>query len=969
MYKNLFLFLFLFLQFAFGQTVVINEVVASNEITIYDDDGEASDWIELYNSGSEQINLQGYFLSDDTLDIQKWQFNSFVINPGEYLIVFASDKNRETTYAHTNFKISASGESIILSNPEGVQIDRVNLPKLETDISYARISDASLPWTFQIPSPGSENTGEEPASYADNVEVSLPGGFYSSSISLELTAGDSKIFYTLDSNDPDQNSSEYSGPINIQNTTVLKAISYKEDHLPSPITCNTYFINEETDLPVISLVSDPFNLYDPDYGIYTNFEMDLEQPAHVEFFEDDKNPGFSENCGIEIYGGYTQSLPQKSFAIKFKDPYNNSSLEYPLFPDFDVTTFKSFILRNSGNDFQFTHIRDAMMQTLIKDLDIDYLEYRPATTYLNGNYWGIYNIREKISEHYIANRHGVDPDNIDMLESNMEVLHGDASHYQSLIDYISTNDMSTDEAYNYVNSMIDVDNCLLYFAAQVYYNNQDWPANNIKYWREKSETGKWRWIIYDLDFGFNLYETTGQSEDHVNYLFSGIETRPGSNPPWSTLLPRKLVENPAIKNKFINLVADLLNKNFKSARVIDLINSMMDHIESEIHKHRERWELNEWTASDHLNRMIKFAQERPSNLRNFMRDFFHCGEDGSLKIYSNAGGKIQVNSLELTSNEFPWSGVYFQDNTVHVKAIPNPGYKFTGWSGDVQTTNESLSFNITRSTELTANFSPDGGSAENIVINEINYNSSESFDSGDWIELYNPTDEEINIGGWYFSDSDDAHKFYFPSETILGVNQYIVLVENENAFTSLFPDVNNYISEVGFGLSGSGEFMKIVDTNGQIIDSLTYDDKTPWPEEPDGNGATLELFDALLDNSLGENWRASTGNGTPGKVNSVVSSVEDPGDENIPEMFTLYQNYPNPFNPTTRITYSTSQMSHVTITVYDLIGREISTLINEQKPAGFYSVEFDASNLSSGVYFYQMKTSESTQIKKMVLLQ
>jgi hypothetical protein len=966
----------------FSQSITINEIMSSNTTTIYDEDGDSSDWIELYNCSANQVNLEGYYLSDDSLDIKKWRFGNAVIEPGEYLIVFASDKDTIIDYWHTNFKISASGEEVILSDSSGLIIDQINVPASLSDVSYARKSDGSLPWIFQSPSPGSMNTGIEIIDYADTVSVSLPGGFYSTSISVELSAGESNIFYTLDGSDPDSSSLEYSNPINISETTVLKAISTKAEHLPSPVIYHSYFINKESDLPVVSLISDPYNLFDYNYGIYAdgpgwtpnpphhgaNYWMDWERPAHIQFFDEDKNLGFSKNCGIEIYGGWTRSFPQKSFSVKFKKDYGSSALEYPLFPEFDITTFKSFILRNSGNDFQFTHIRDAMMQFLIKDLDIDYLEYRPAAAYINGEYWGIYNIREKISEHYVANRHGVDPDNIDMLEGNMEVIHGDSLHYRELVNYISKNDMSTDEAYNYVNSMIDLDNCLLYFAAQVYYNSQDWPANNLKYWRERSENGKWRWILFDLDFGFNLYETNGQAEDHVYYLFSGIETRPGSNPPWSTLLPRKLVENPTIKNKYINLIADLLNTKFKSGRVVNLINKMADHIASEGVKHRERWDISQFTFDNHIQRMISFAQERPGYLRGFVRNFFNSGLDGTITIEATEGGRVKLNSIYLEKSDLPWSGKYFMNVPIEVKAIANEGYKFEGWSGSVTSNDRFITLFVTSSTNLSASFVIDSADAKEIVINEINYKSADDFDTGDWIELYNRSNQSLNISDWFFSDSDDNHKFIFPAGSVLEPGAYLVLVDNDSAFTARFPDVKNYMGETGFGLNGSGEFMKLVNEEGQIIDSLTYDDNLPWPVEADGEGATLELIDAAKDNSVAENWQASIGHGTPGRVNSVVTSVEEDENNIIPGEFLLYQNYPNPFNLTTSIKYSVSKNSRVSLQIYDLLGEKVATLFKGTRQAGNYVVSFDGSGLTSGIYFYQLKSDNFIKTKKFLLI-
>ena len=966
----------------FSQSIVINEVMSSNTRTIYDEDGDTPDWIELYNYGSEQINLNGYYLSDDLLNAKKWQFGNDLIDPGEYLVVFASDKNTYRSNWHTNFKISASGEILILSDASGFNLDQVEIPASLPDVSYGRISDGSLPWIFQESSPGSANTGKRIQDYADSVSVSLPGGFYSSPVSVELSAGESDIFYTRDGSDPDSSSLKYSEPISISKTTVLRALSIKEDHQPSPVIHHTYFINAESDLPVVSLILDPYNLFDYHYGIYAdgpgwtpapphrgaNYWMDWERPAHVQFFDENKNLGFSRNCGIEIYGAYTRSYPQKSFSVKFKKDYGSTALEYRLFPDFDLTTFKSFILRNSGNDFQYTHIRDAMMQSLIKDLDIDYLEYRPAAAYINGEYWGIYNIREKISEHYIANRHGVDPDNIDMLEGNMKVIHGDALHYSELVNHISSHDMTTEEAYDYVDRMIDLDNCLLYFAAQVYYNSQDWPANNVKYWRPRTVAGKWRWILFDLDFGFNLYETNGQAEDHVYYLFSGIETRPGSNPPWSTLLPRKLVENPTIKNKFVNRVADLLNTNFKSERVVNLINQMADHIAKEGVKHRARWGISQSTFNNHIQRMITFGQQRPGYLRGFVRNLFNSGADGTIAINTTPGGKIKLNSIYLEGADFPWSGKYFLNVPVEVKAIAKDGCKFDGWSGAVTSNDPSITLSITRLTNLSASFSIDSARAKEIVINEINYNSADDFDSGDWIELCNRSDRSIDISGWYFSDSNANHKFILPPRTIIEPDSYLVLIENDSAFTARFPEVKNYIGETGFGLSGSGEFIKIVSDEGQIIDSLTYDDNLPWPVEADGSGATLELIDPASDNSKAENWKASQGHGTPGKMNASITNVAENSNKATLKEFMLFQNYPNPFNPSTKIDYSIPLDCRVSLKVYDISGREVATLFKGTRQPGNYAVIFDGSGLSSGVYFYQMRSDNFVDTKKFVLI-
>lgn len=947
----------------FSTSIVINEIMPSNHETIFDEDGNASDWIELYNSGSESVNLAGFYLSDDSLEINKWQFGNAPIEPGSYLIVFASDKNKHTEYWHTNFKISASGEEIILSDSNGIIIDRIFVPAAEPDVSYGRISDGALAWMFQEPTPGSANTGITIMEYADSVIASLPSGFYSASISVALSAGTSDIYYTLDGSDPDSNSAEYSSPINIQQTKVLKARSYEANHLPGPVIYHTYFINESTILPILSLSADPFDLFDADSGIYTNYTMDWERPAHVEFFEDDKSLGFSENCGIEIFGSQSATWAQKSMSVKFREQYGVSGIEYLLFPDFRITDFKAFVLRNSGNDWQYTHIRDAVMQTLVKDLDIDYLEYRPATTFINGEYWGIYNIREKINEHYIANRHpGVDPDNIDLLENNMAVIQGDSQAYAQLIDYMSNNDMSTDAAYAYLDSAIDLDECILYFAAQAYYDNMDWPGTNIKFWRERSAAGKWRWILFGLDFGFGLYAHNA-SEDHIAFMFSTVETR-YSNPPWATLFQRKLVENPTIKNRFINQIADLLNTNFTSTRVVNVINALSNHIASDITRHRTKWGI----SGETTDKMKTFASERPAYLRTHVRNYFGCGYDGKLTLDINEGGAVQLNTLNLSNTDSPWSGTYFNGVPVNLKAIPVAGYKFNGWSGAVTSDDDSITLAISRSTTLSASFSFNSTGADKIVINEINYNPAADFDSGDWIELYNTSDNAVDISGWYFSDSNAEHRFIFAEGTVIDSAGYLVLVADDSAFAACFPDVPNYVGEIGFGLNRVGELIKLMNSNGYIIDSLTYDEEAPWPLAANGAGATLELKDAESDNALAENWQASQSHGTPGKINSVLSDINFKKKDNLPREFAVLQNFPNPFNPTTVIGYRLPESGYVTIKVYDLLGREVATVFEGVKAAGNFSVSFDASDLASGIYLYILKANNFTQSKKMILL-
>ena len=270
--------------------------------------------------------------------------------------------------------------------------------------------------------------------------------------------------------------------------------------------------------------------------------------------------------------------------------------------------------------------------------------------------------------------------------------------------------------------------------------------------------------------------------------------------------------------------------------------------------------------------------------------------------------------------------------------------------------------------EYTIDFGAESGTS--VVINEINYNSADDFETEDWVELYNPTDDIIDLGNWTFKDENDDHVFTIPEDVSLAPDQYIVLCENTDLFQTFFPEVDNFIGDLGYGLEGSGELIRLFDPSGILVDAVDYDDSYPWPVEPDGNGPTLELIDPSQDNALGVNWSASEGHGSPGVINTSLS-IEDL--TMVPEGFMVFNNYPNPFNPTTTISYVLSNNAWVNISIYDMLGRRVKTLINRKQSTGFKTVEWNATNdagdfVSSGVYLYVIQSGKLRHSGKMVLL-
>ena len=255
-----------------------------------------------------------------------------------------------------------------------------------------------------------------------------------------------------------------------------------------------------------------------------------------------------------------------------------------------------------------------------------------------------------------------------------------------------------------------------------------------------------------------------------------------------------------------------------------------------------------------------------------------------------------------------------------------------------------------------------------VIFNEINYNSAPEADAEDWVEIYNRSGSDVDISGWVLKDSNDDNGFVIPSGTVLGTGEYLVLVTDSAAFRGNHPNVIHFIGAVDFKFSNGGELLRLYDSGGELIDDVEYDDEGDWPSEADGDGPTLELIDPDKDNNAPANWGSSTQNyGTPGEENSIISTSIDRSEE-VPDNFVLSQNYPNPFNPSTVISYQLPVNSLVSLKVFDMLGREVSVLVDGMQSAGLHMVEFNASNIPSGIYIYRLEAGNTSLTRRMTLL-
>ena len=383
--------------------------------------------------------------------------------------------------------------------------------------------------------------------------------------------------------------------------------------------------------------------------------------------------------------------------------------------------------------------------------------------------------------------------------------------------------------------------------------------------------------------------------------------------------------------------------------------------------------MNEY--NDAIQLMENFAQYRPENAMDEMAESFNLnGSRATISIFSNDldMGHVELNTL--TIDRQGWIGEYFSEIPLKIKAVSNFGYEFSHWEG-ISSPVDSASILLNSDISVTAHFNAIGNPFQNlIVINEINYNSSNDFDSGDWVELVNNSIYPADLTGWKFLDEDDSHIYSLPDSLVIQAGDYLVLCQDTSSFLSVFPTVNNYVGELGYGFSGGGELLRLMDSTDALVDYVEYDDSNPWPLNADGNGFSLELTNYELDNTIATSWAASVvPNGTPGVTNSTYSVLKSESNALVPNVYALHQNYPNPFNPTTTIKYDIPKDTHILINIFDLKGRLVKTLIDEYQISGFKTIKWDATNktgqqIAAGMYIYRIKAGNYSETKKMVLL-
>jgi hypothetical protein len=919
--------------------------------------------------GANTLSIQAHNVSENSSDLTIIPFLTAMFSSDSSegveppaILQFSSNNT-----LHTDFKISTSGETIFLRNSAGNLVDSVSFENLQSDISIGVSSSSDELVYFQTTTPNQENDNNEFAGLVSStIEFSHDGGAVNNTINLTLSGIEDGeyIRYTLDSTEPDYTSNFYSNPFDINSTTIVRAKIFKNNYISGYSDSRSYLFDVNHEIPFVSIVSDPYNLFDNDYGIYelgddadsgfpyfgANFWEDWERPSHFSFYnlEGELEVGF--NAGIKIFGGYSRGNTQKSFTFFARGQYGLSEFNYPFFSELNYSKFQSFTLRNSGNDWLKSQIKDAAVTSLMFGTDLEYQSHQSVASYINGNYWGLYKIREKVNEHFLASKANVDPNEIDILTNNAEIVHGTNEDYLNLRYFISENSLTIAANYEYVKSQIDIDNFIINNVIQIYGDNQDWPGNNNKFW--KSDGGKWRWILYDLDFSFAGEWWAWDVNNHflrntLHFVLSGNQTN-WANAPWATFMLRNLIQNTEFRNKFVNRYADEMNSRFLPTDAVQHFNDIYEVILDEIPDHMERWNSND-NPYNYVELMNNFAVNRPEHAKEHILEELDLPEYHEIKIENSTPGYgfIRLNN-NLKIQELVWSGDYFEEVPILLKAIPEFGYAFSHWSGALDSIEEVITLDVNQVLEIEAHFVEDQTPTDlNIVINEINYKSSDDFNSDDWIELYNPNDYSIDISNWIFTDDNDANTYVFPENTIILEESYLVVIKDIGDFSELFPSISNYIGEFDFGLSSSSDAIRIFNSEMVIQDEVYYTTSSPWPETGNGDGYTLELISPSLDNSLPESWTNFNEFGSPNEINSPTANIF-----NIEEIKAVL--WPNPVDGNLNITLNIDYITNYTIDIYDIRGVKIHSIFKNDLSLGSHNINTNVDYLSSGIYFVKI---------------
>ena len=693
--------------------LVISEIMQSNIDCVMDDLNEFPDsWVELYNNSASSVSIDDYSLGVTPDPAEAWQLENRWLAPQQHLLVYC---DKQATELHTPFRLESGKGCEVYLFKNGVVVDQITGLKKQPapNISYGRLSATDATMGYQAtPTPGAPNCGQLCSKVLGDPVFSEQGrvlrtGSLSLTLSLPEDAPEgTEIRYTLNGSEPTRTSSKYMAPIPISTSRVVRAKLFCDGWLsPRSATQSYIFHPRQVTLPVISIVTDNRYLNDQKIGIYVdgsyesgkkNYEFDWRRPINLEYFEGEGTPSaLNQLCETRIQGGATRGSKFKSLAIYAHKRFGTKRFEYEFFPDQrpGVTDFKSLVLRNSGNDFDYLYQRDAIMQRSVAEhVDLDWQAWSPAIIYINGVYKGMLNIRERANEDNVYT-HYDGLEDIDLFENWGELKEGDWDNYNRFKDFYAEHGHTKAE----YDQWMDCTEFMNLMIMNLYYSNRDFPGNNIIMWRPRTEGGRWRWIAKDTDFGLGLY---GHSSNYntlewlhdPNYDYSTN----WANQYDHTRLFRRLEEVDDFKREFIDRAAVYMGDFLNSKGVRAIWDPMYEKIKFEYPYHRKL--INEWWPKydEELSNARRWLDQRTNYCYQHIATYYKLGSLVAMQVNAGAadadleGITVYFNDIPLTQGRF--DGKFFQNRVVTLRGEGTGAKAVTGWT--IQTIQASGSVSI-----------------------------------------------------------------------------------------------------------------------------------------------------------------------------------------------------------------------------------------------------------------------------------
>jgi len=643
-------------------------------------------------------------------------------------------------------------------------------------------------------------------------------GFYKSDFYLKISCDKGDLFY-FDENNIKKNKKLFPDSLLINETTNFSLLLELEDSIIK-LGAYSYFINFETDFKVVSISVDDDYLFNHRQGIYVkgprayfdttsnhyrnvNWDRKWEKQNFIEIFDEEGKRIIAQNSGIRIFGGMTKYYPEKSLRIIARSKYGNNRFNADIFNK-GKKEYKQFILRHSGNDYRKTRFKDALITSLATQSNLDVQAFSPTHLFVNSEYWGVYNIREKINKYYVDNNYDCGLDGTDILQGYRTVDEGTQDDYNKLLKFVEKFDLSIEENYLEVQKMMDTRNFANFWIYQIYSANHD-ARGNIRFWKSDSLDGKFRWIVYDTDLGFG----PNRCKHNILKDFTNKRMTDWYNPRWATFLLRNLLENQDFENDFILQSSYILSSTLSKENVKNKINEFKILYEDEMKIHfeeRKKFQKNQgnlkkWNKS--IEGLFSFAAKRDDYSFIHLGDKFNLSDTYTLNISveNQENGKVLLNENELMTSVF--SGRFFAEVDVPITIVPNVGYSFSGYEKSIieNENGENIFIHIV--------FTENQKSDKKVVINEIDYKN-------DCIEIFNQGNKNINLENWKIVDK----------------NKNIYTINNGNIKPKSFAVFHlNSIEKIDsilyypidFGISSISESITLYDEKGNLVDRVSYD--------------------------------------------------------------------------------------------------------------------------------------------------